>query len=59
LTLDGLASGLSVSLNIRNLLASFQVHEQITRLRERSLRRGQWVVAVAEVLTVRQILDPK
>src|SRR5262249_9170138 len=30
--LDGLASGLSVSLNIRNLLASFQVHEQITRL---------------------------
>jgi len=32
LTLDGLASGLSVSLNIRNLLASFQVREQITRL---------------------------
>ena len=32
LTLDGLASGLSVSLNIRNLLASFQMHEQITRL---------------------------
>jgi DMSO/TMAO reductase YedYZ molybdopterin-dependent catalytic subunit len=32
LTLDGLASGLSVSLNVRNLLASFQVHEQITRL---------------------------
>ena len=32
LTLDGLASGLSVSLNIRNLLADFQVHEQITRL---------------------------
>jgi DMSO/TMAO reductase YedYZ molybdopterin-dependent catalytic subunit len=32
LTLDGLASGLSVSLNIRNLLASLQVHEQITRL---------------------------
>jgi DMSO/TMAO reductase YedYZ molybdopterin-dependent catalytic subunit len=32
LTLDGLASGLSVSLNIRNLLESFQVHEQITRL---------------------------
>ena len=32
LTLDGLDSGLSVSLNIRNLLASFQVHEQITRL---------------------------
>ena len=32
LNLDGLASGLSVSLNIRNLLASFRVHEQITRL---------------------------
>ena len=32
LTLDGLASGLSVSLNIRTLLASVQVHEQITRL---------------------------
>ena len=32
LTLDGLASGLSVSLNIRDLLGSFQVHEQITRL---------------------------
>ena len=32
LTLDGLASGLSISLDIRNLLASFQVHEQITRL---------------------------
>ena len=32
LTLDGLDSGLSVSLNIRNLLTSFQVHEQITRL---------------------------
>jgi DMSO/TMAO reductase YedYZ molybdopterin-dependent catalytic subunit len=32
LTLDGLASGLSVSLDIRNLLASFQVHEHITRL---------------------------
>jgi len=32
LTLDGLASGLSVSLNIQNLLASFQLHEQITRL---------------------------
>jgi len=31
-TLDGLASGLSLSLNLRNLLASFQVHEQITRL---------------------------
>ena len=32
LTLEGLASGLSVSLNIRSLLASFQLHEQITRL---------------------------
>jgi DMSO/TMAO reductase YedYZ molybdopterin-dependent catalytic subunit len=32
LTLDGLASGSGVSLNIRNLLAFFQVHEQITRL---------------------------
>jgi len=32
LTLDGLASGVSVSLNIRNLLASFRLHEQITRL---------------------------
>ena len=32
LTLDGLASGLSVSLNIRQLLLSFQLHEQITRL---------------------------
>jgi DMSO/TMAO reductase YedYZ molybdopterin-dependent catalytic subunit len=32
LTLDGLASGLSVSLNIQNLRASFDVHEQITRL---------------------------
>jgi DMSO/TMAO reductase YedYZ molybdopterin-dependent catalytic subunit len=32
LTLEGLASGLSVSLDIRNLLASFRVHEQITRL---------------------------
>src|SRR5215471_399982 len=32
LTLDGLASGLSVSLNIRNLLGSFRLHEQITRL---------------------------
>jgi len=32
LTLDGLASGLSVSLSIRNLLASFPLHEQITRL---------------------------
>jgi DMSO/TMAO reductase YedYZ molybdopterin-dependent catalytic subunit len=32
LTLEGLASGLSVSLDIRHLLASFQLHEQITRL---------------------------
>src|SRR5262245_7018290 len=32
LTLDGLASGLSVSLSIPSLLASFRVHEQITRL---------------------------
>jgi DMSO/TMAO reductase YedYZ molybdopterin-dependent catalytic subunit len=32
LTLDGLASGLSVSLDIRNLLARFSVHDQITRL---------------------------
>jgi DMSO/TMAO reductase YedYZ molybdopterin-dependent catalytic subunit len=32
LTLDGLASGLSISLNIRNLLGSFRLHEQITRL---------------------------
>ena len=32
LTLDGLASGLSVSLDIRNLLTRFSLHEQITRL---------------------------
>ena len=32
LTLEGLASGLSVSFDIRQLLASFQLHEQITRL---------------------------
>jgi len=32
LTLDGLASGISISLNIRTLLASFWLHEQITRL---------------------------
>jgi DMSO/TMAO reductase YedYZ molybdopterin-dependent catalytic subunit len=32
LTLDGLSSGLSVSLNIRTLLASFRLQEQITRL---------------------------
>jgi DMSO/TMAO reductase YedYZ molybdopterin-dependent catalytic subunit len=32
LELNGLASGLRVSLNIRNLLTRFQLHEQITRL---------------------------
>jgi DMSO/TMAO reductase YedYZ molybdopterin-dependent catalytic subunit len=32
LELNGLASGLNVSLNIRNLLTRFQAHEQITRL---------------------------
>jgi DMSO/TMAO reductase YedYZ molybdopterin-dependent catalytic subunit len=32
LTLDGLASGLSVSLDIRMLTSRFLVHEQITRL---------------------------
>jgi DMSO/TMAO reductase YedYZ molybdopterin-dependent catalytic subunit len=32
LTLDGLASGLSISLDIRNLTTRFSVHEQITRL---------------------------
>jgi len=32
LTLDGLASGLIISLDIRNLLARFSVHEQIMRL---------------------------
>jgi DMSO/TMAO reductase YedYZ molybdopterin-dependent catalytic subunit len=32
LVLDGLASGLSLSLSIRNLLASFAVHDQVTRL---------------------------
>jgi DMSO/TMAO reductase YedYZ molybdopterin-dependent catalytic subunit len=32
LTLEGLASGLTVSLNIRTLLTRFQAHEQITRL---------------------------
>jgi DMSO/TMAO reductase YedYZ molybdopterin-dependent catalytic subunit len=32
LTLEGLASGLSISLDIRNLLARFPVQEQITRL---------------------------
>jgi|HubBroStandDraft_1064217.scaffolds.fasta_scaffold08861_4 DMSO/TMAO reductase YedYZ molybdopterin-dependent catalytic subunit len=32
LTLDGLTSGLSISLDIQNLLTRFSVHEQITRL---------------------------
>ena len=32
LTLEGLASGLSISLDIRNLLTRFSMHEQITRL---------------------------
>jgi DMSO/TMAO reductase YedYZ molybdopterin-dependent catalytic subunit len=32
LTLGGLASGRSISLDIRNLLARFSAHEQITRL---------------------------
>src|SRR6201996_3285374 len=32
LTLDGLASGLSVSLDIRKLMNRFPIHEQITRL---------------------------
>jgi DMSO/TMAO reductase YedYZ molybdopterin-dependent catalytic subunit len=32
LTLEGLASGLSVSLDLHNLLTRFQAHEQITRL---------------------------
>jgi DMSO/TMAO reductase YedYZ molybdopterin-dependent catalytic subunit len=32
LTIDGLASGLSISLDIRNLTTRFPVHEQITRL---------------------------
>src|SRR5882724_2863391 len=32
LTLSGLASGLSMSLDIRNFLTRFSVHEQITRL---------------------------
>jgi len=32
LTLGGLASGMSVSLNIRSLLTRFQMHEQVTRL---------------------------
>jgi DMSO/TMAO reductase YedYZ molybdopterin-dependent catalytic subunit len=32
LTLDGLASGVSVALDIRNLMTSLSIHEQITRL---------------------------
>lgn len=32
LTIDGLDSGLSISLDIRNLMTHFSVHEQITRL---------------------------
>jgi len=32
LSLDGLDSGLSISLNIRNLMARFSVQDQITRL---------------------------
>jgi DMSO/TMAO reductase YedYZ molybdopterin-dependent catalytic subunit len=32
LTLEGLASGLSISLDIRNIMARFSMHEQITRL---------------------------
>jgi DMSO/TMAO reductase YedYZ molybdopterin-dependent catalytic subunit len=32
LTIDGLASGLSISLDIRSLLSRFQLHDQITRL---------------------------
>jgi DMSO/TMAO reductase YedYZ molybdopterin-dependent catalytic subunit len=32
LTLEGLASGLSVALNLSNFLGRFQLHEQITRL---------------------------
>jgi DMSO/TMAO reductase YedYZ molybdopterin-dependent catalytic subunit len=32
LTLDGLASGKSISLDIRNLMNRFSIHEQITRL---------------------------
>jgi DMSO/TMAO reductase YedYZ molybdopterin-dependent catalytic subunit len=31
-TLDGLASGVSVALDIRNLMTRFSIHEQITRL---------------------------
>ena len=32
LTLDGLASGLTISLDIRKLMTRFSIHEQITRL---------------------------
>jgi DMSO/TMAO reductase YedYZ molybdopterin-dependent catalytic subunit len=32
LTLDGLASGLTISLGIRNLMTGFSIHEQITQL---------------------------
>src|ERR1700730_400213 len=32
LPLDGLASGLTISLDIRNLMTRFSIHEQITRL---------------------------
>src|SRR5260221_8421414 len=32
LTLDGVASGLTISLGIRNLMARFSIHDQITRL---------------------------
>jgi DMSO/TMAO reductase YedYZ molybdopterin-dependent catalytic subunit len=32
LLLDGLVSGVSLSLNLRNLLGSFAIHDQITRL---------------------------
>ena len=32
LTLDGLASGVSVALNIRSLMTRFSIHEQITRV---------------------------
>ena len=32
LTLDGLASGVSVALDIRSLMSRFSIHEQITRL---------------------------
>jgi DMSO/TMAO reductase YedYZ molybdopterin-dependent catalytic subunit len=32
LTLDGLASGVSVALDIRSLMTRFSIHEQITRL---------------------------